>query len=305
MGSSSKRFGLVENPVELDLRLQQIETEMIIRQIANLSGTRAASRIGNPMQQVTGIRLINNLVGAVSVAWNPVENRDISHYELEFAPTNQFLPTNTQTARISGNTTFSFTNLPADRDTFVRVRAVPFRGEAGPFSSTLNTRTGQATVNHLVVGSTSSLVEDIIVSPGFTPATIAVDSLAAVFTDTATFGNAVIKTSGGVVVLFVIAEFLVDVLRSQVSGENLTLVTELQRNGVTVDTGTWDLWNDTAGLQEALTVSGFATPDTPPAGVHTYKLKYTLTVTNTGAPLDSDAQLQFERQSIEAAEIIR
>lgn len=159
------RTGIISDMVELDITLSDLERELSTLSLANalaLGQGVAANPLALPVAvdrppAVTGLRLLGNVPGSVTVRWDPVPVASLEVYQLQVSPTLGFPRDNTTNHFLSGGRTrFEYTEGPLAEDLFFRVRARTNLGW-GPYSSTVNGRTGEATPNHLLLGATGSL----------------------------------------------------------------------------------------------------------------------------------------------------
>lgn len=301
MASSSRRFGISDDPIELELRIQRIEEELSVLQRANVdsSATAQFARVGEQIEQVTGLAVIRDAVGGMGVRWNPVLNPDLSHYEIQFSSTEQFLSDTTVTENVvAGRTQFMFTGAAPGATFFVRMRAIDRNNTPGIYSSTLNTSSGQATQNQLAQGAATELVSDVVTV--FSPTSITGNSIT---TETAgPFGSAVITTSGGVVFPFSVFEAEYDITQDGTAVNTAQLTIEVMRNGIVIQTIPMDIAGpSTPSPSQTMTFGAFAGPDQPPIGTHLYQVRYT--ASSTGAP--AALTVTFTRQVLELIEVRR
>jgi hypothetical protein len=304
------RYGLSEDPAELELRISRLETILTARQSSNIqSGAQGKLRSRLPVAQVTGIRLDSNIVGGTGILWNPVPNPDLDHYEILYSTNEKFTGGETKRIRVPAGQTQAVISSPGN---FIKVRAVPRVGLPGFFSSTLNIETGLATVNTIAAGAVSRLVVDEINEPEFSPPFLYVQENAA-FEDSAEYGEAVVTTQvDDIVIPTVLVNFLYanDTNQGGATEDVVSkLVIEFLRDDEVLDTGLWTALvdNPLAGdpveepvseLPLAQVTSGFILPDLPPAGTHKYSLRYTATL----APIfdnSTNLYIKFVRQLID------
>ena len=99
---------------------------------------------------------------------------------------------------------------------------------------------------------------------------------------------------------YTIAEITMAVTYSGSTDEN-RLTIEFIRAGQVIDTSRYDMFldtNPTDGLRS--TLSGFATPDDPESGIHTYSIRYSAASTGSAS-----FSYKFHRQLIELVEYRR
>jgi len=165
---SAKRRGITDDP-EQELRFRRIEEELDARALANVQTGASGYRRGkSTVPQLSGVRLDNNIVGGVGVTWNSTDIPDLAKYQLQYDTDASFL--NATTLNMQA-TNYTLPNLSAETTYHVRVRAFNSRGDEGPWSSTLNAQSGQASVSNLADGSASNIVVRTKTA-GFVPATV-------------------------------------------------------------------------------------------------------------------------------------
>jgi len=152
----------VKDDLELELRLRRIEAALEGKLNSNEEDEQSGSRSTVP--QVTGLRVVGQTPGAVTISWNPVAIPNLRRYDVEFSESTGF--TNKQT--FSENTTqhtfitASETGGGGGATWFARVRAVNVFKQTGQYSVTLNLTTGQAQTEDLAPGS----VTTVQITPG-------------------------------------------------------------------------------------------------------------------------------------------
>lgn len=148
MATQAKRYGLeVRDDLEMELRLRRIEQQLErLVGAGDLTEDGDTKRLNTP-PQVTGLRVLGSVPGAITLGWNAVPISDLRRYELDIAEDIAFT-VNKQTFNVAG-TSHQFSTVSAEGGgggtvIFARVRARNRAGVAGPYSVTLNTATGQA-----------------------------------------------------------------------------------------------------------------------------------------------------------------
>lgn len=263
----SNRTGLSTNEVEIDKRFSDLETLIETKLDANPeSGTPAQRAQATTLPQVTGIRTNNQIVGAISFEWNAVDISNLLHYEVQVSSVENFTNNTTKQYKIAGQTFIILSDIPPTEAKFVRVRAVTSNG-SGHWSSTLNTETGKATPNQLVVGAASNIIRHV--QTQFDPPVLTT----AGGVQLAEYGFIDIETIGGIVIIFSTIEYYLDWyagLKMTISlledGNEILSFTNYQINFPTEA-----LYSSLLVQSQAiLTFPGMAIPSSPPAGVHTY-----------------------------------
>lgn len=189
---SVPRKGISESPEDLEARLRRIELELAQRSLANLDISQSSRALGTP-GQVTGLTIDRSVIGGLQFVWNANTQSDI-HYSIEISTSSTFAASTTTTRKTrepryffaEGNSTLTY---------YIRVRAINSRGDPGPYSSVLNSTTGQATANNLISGAANEVVRTIQTS--FSPATLSTAG-----TTTGVYGSTAVETIGGPILVF-------------------------------------------------------------------------------------------------------
>lgn len=149
MASSAKRYGLdIKQNLELELRLRGIETELAkLARVVDFGGedTSDVTQSTTTVPQVTGLRVLGKIPGAITLAWNQVRISDLRRYELDVA-TDLAFSTDKQTFNVAGTEyQFSTISLTGGGGTaiYARVRARNRASIPGPYSVVLNATIGQ------------------------------------------------------------------------------------------------------------------------------------------------------------------
>jgi hypothetical protein len=145
--AQAKRYGLeVRDDLEVELRFRRIE-EQLERLLPSDGTDGGGTKRLNTPPQVTGLRVVGSVPGAVTLAWNAVPISDLRRYELDIAEDIAFT-VNKQSFPVAG-TQHQFSTVSSEGGgggtvIYARVRARNRAGVVGPWSATLNTSTGQA-----------------------------------------------------------------------------------------------------------------------------------------------------------------
>lgn len=170
MTTSVRRYGIETEDPEREERFRRLEEEVAKRSLAQLSvGENAQMRARSPTPQVQGIRVDRNIIGGLGVQWSPLEIGDIRRYEIE-AATDQGFRNVVESENLTANS-YVFRSLDPETTYYIRVRGVNSRGEPGPYSSVLNSQSGQATFTNLERGAATGITT-VTQTSGFNPAVL-------------------------------------------------------------------------------------------------------------------------------------
>jgi len=145
------RLGIETSDSDLEQRLQRIEAELFNRVIANLDGQENAvlrSNLTTPPRP-NNVRFSNNVVGAITVSWDPIKSRDVRYYEVEVSNNLAF---NNDPGREEvvfsykvPNSQFIFPDaFDPEANWFVRVRTVNVNKKVSIWTVPLSTELGRA-----------------------------------------------------------------------------------------------------------------------------------------------------------------
>lgn len=265
--SGSPKYGIESGEAtDLEIRIRELENQLASKVPTSSAGAYILNQVSAP----TGINLVTN-VGNITVNWNTPSETNVTGYEVEVADNEAFA--NKETFRTS-NTFFTYEGGDGTSIYFIRVRAfASTSGAPGPYSATLNTSTGKATSNNLVVGSGTAITTDVTVDFGGE-----ILDTTATNPDTKTWSTLTVSVSGGVLIPYTVFEFYVNTAYS--SGDN-TLTIDFNRNNKTIDTYSMTFNSDFSGTGGSIsggimTITSFATADLPGFGNFNYSTDITV-----------------------------
>lgn len=267
----AKRTGVISDLTELDITLSKMERELATLSLANVAAVGEApgsNQLASRVQldrppAVTGLRLVRNVPGSVTVKWDPLLGVGLETYQVQVSSSLGFPRSETSSFFVGGGRTrFEHTDGPLDEDLFFRVRART-AGRWGPYSSTVNGRTGEATPNHLLFGATGNLSR--LVQVEFIP-----DVLGAT-NSRVEYGFVELETVGGVVLImanmtieYVLPDTTVWYVRLKEDGETIFEVPSTWQSHIN------NLANVSIGRGRAPSVTVLTAPA---PGVHLYSVE--------------------------------
>jgi len=276
---SAKRLGIEADDPQLESRLRNIEVDLAQRTPANNNdqadpnralenrGSVVQRRHRQPPPQISGLRVENNVIGALSVKWNSSDLSDLRRYEVQVATDPNFRDADTFTVL---EPQYIFPDGAADQTYFVRVRQINSRGEASPYSSFLNTTTGQATFLNLASGSASNITT-VIQTSGFSPAELDTGG-----TTIGTYASSRISfPTAAEALIFGAAKVDINLRATH------TVFIRLRVDGDPKQT--YENRSDSAGSDGRLTVPGLGFPQLIGAGFHTFDFEVELLKPGGGA----------------------
>ena len=154
---SNPRKGVNNTALDLDTRLLRIEKQLETGSPSAVVSAGGAPAPGSSAAP-SGLRLLNNVPGAITIKWSLAAQSTVDRFEIEIASDRFFLQ-DKQTRVVSGRTDqFIFTEGNPGDTYYAHIRSVTSGGKPSLWSATLNTTTGQATSNHILSGANGNVV---------------------------------------------------------------------------------------------------------------------------------------------------
>lgn len=254
-----RRSGTTNNPIDTDIRLQQIDLELSRAALRNVGAPDSAVRaqaIGPSL--ITGLRLDAQVIGGISISWSAVQDLSLLYYEVQVSTTSNFIPSVTTTFKVVSSTTFLYQRGNPNSTYYFRVRAISDNSEPGVWSPTINSKTGQAVTENLATGAAAGYVRGV--------QTWDPEHLIATGTSYE-FGHISSKTKGGPVLLLATIQ-----LRFTATAGTGTSLVQIFEDGVEIESFDYaNLGANDASARGGL--PGLSIPSVPPAGDHTYHFK--------------------------------
>lgn len=274
-----KRFGVEHENIEMERRLNRIEEELHrVRGLPNAQFRTASttrrlatdfgrSRLAPP--QVVNLSVDNTVVGAITVKWDPVRSPDLRRYRVDYDTAISFNSSSFKTAFVPSDTVFNIQEGDTDTRYYVRVRAETDQS-AGPWSSILDTTTGNVTTSKIADGAVTGILTDQVTS--FTPSSLTVNSNGE--TQSATYDLSSFTIINDLVFVIATVQFSYslepgDIVTVEIrqDGSPLTGAQYITEYNVTTNTGATVTKTD-----GQLTVPGFSVMTTTTAGSHDYSV---------------------------------